>query len=229
MKRFLRSVSSVFLVLGVALALWPLGQIAYARWNQRALQQEWKQAASKNAASNASLVAHSAGSNARKTQATATTAMPRLKVKSAAAKGAARAQAKWPPTRILIPDIGLDAIVVQGTDAGALERGPGHTPASVLPGQPGNCAISAHRNVFGSWFLRVDELLPGSRITLKTPNETFVYEVLQSLSVPDSDTRVLRATPGQQATPQLTLITCTLPRTTSRIAVIATLVPPDEL
>lgn len=221
MKRFLRFATSVFIVLGLALALLPLGQIAFARWNQRALHQAWDEAASKTA----SRIPTRGTQTPRIANAKAQTAP--ASSKKAPVKKARPQRAAWPPTRIIIPDIGLDAVVVQGIDAASLERGPGHAPASALPGEAGNCALAAHRNVFGSWFLRVDELLPGSRITLKTPRETWQYEVMQSLSVPDNDAGILRSSPGQTA-PQLTLITCTLPRTTSRIAVIASLVPPEN-
>lgn len=224
MKGFAKHSSSVLIVLGLGVALWPLGQIAYARWNQRALHMAWNQAASHVAHRASPGDSGESASNARGVKVAPANAK-KPKSKAAPPKAIRRA---WPPTRILIPDIGLDAVVVQGMDVASLERGPGHAPASVLPGEAGNCAIAAHRNVFGSWFLRVDELLPGSRISLQTPTETFHYEVLQSLIVPDNDTRVLRTAPGQEATPQLTLITCTLPRTTTRIAVIAQLVPPDD-
>lgn len=36
--------------------------------------------------------------------------------------------------RIVIPRIGLNEIVVQGTDAASLEKGPGHYPSTPLPG-----------------------------------------------------------------------------------------------
>jgi hypothetical protein len=45
MKRLLRALLSLVIVGGIGVALWPLGQIAYARWNQNALRAEWQQAA----------------------------------------------------------------------------------------------------------------------------------------------------------------------------------------
>ena len=214
MKRFTRSALSLLIFLGIGLALWPLGQIAYARWNQRALRTAWNEEA-QNAAKMPST---------KKSGATARTRVTPARANPVRARSS---HPKLPPTRIIIPDIGLDAVVVQGMDAASLQRGPGHAPYSALPGQLGNCAIAAHRNVFGSWFLRVDELLPGARINLQTPRETFRYEVAEIFSVPDNVARILRPMPGGENIARLTLITCTLPRTTSRVAVIAQLVPPD--
>lgn len=51
-----------------------------------------------------------------------------------------------PVARLRIPKLGLDEIVVEGVDDQALNVGPGHLPGSVLPGQPGNSVVSAHRD-----------------------------------------------------------------------------------
>jgi hypothetical protein len=36
MKRLLRALLSLIIIGGIGVALWPVGQIAYARWNQNA-------------------------------------------------------------------------------------------------------------------------------------------------------------------------------------------------
>lgn len=51
-----------------------------------------------------------------------------------------------PVGRIIIAAVGLDEVVVEGVDEAQLEAGPGHVPGTVLPGEPGNSVISAHRD-----------------------------------------------------------------------------------
>ena len=80
-------------------------------------------------------------------------------------------------TRIEIPAIDLDTIVVEGTTPAALRAGAGHFPKTALPGEPGNVAIAGHRTTFGRPFNRMDDLVPGDKIILTTPVGTHTYEV----------------------------------------------------
>jgi sortase A len=93
--------------------------------------------------------------------------------------------------------------------------------------QPGNCVIAAHRNVYGAWFYKVDQLWPGSIVTLRTPNDSFDYQIVSVYATHDSDISVLRPPPPGEP-PRLTLLTCTVQRSTSRIVLVAQLVPPPQ-
>lgn len=57
-----------------------------------------------------------------------------------------------PVARLVIPRIGLDAIVLEGVSDDELNAGPGHFPGSALPGAKGNAVISAHRDRHFSHF-----------------------------------------------------------------------------
>lgn len=116
-----------------------------------------------------------------------------------------------PLTRIMIPAIGTDTIVVEGTSAKALNTGAGHYPSTPLPGQPGNVGIAGHRTTYGKPFARLDELKPGDKITLETPFARYTYEMVPPfggrsnpwVTTPD-DWSVVDPTPE----PMLTLTTC---------------------
>lgn len=83
-----------------------------------------------------------------------------------------------PLTKIVMPDIGIDALVVEGTSPAALRAGAGHYPTSPLPGEAGNVAIAGHRTTFGKPFNRIDELQIGAEVKLETPLATHVYRVI---------------------------------------------------
>jgi sortase A len=88
--------------------------------------------------------------------------------------------------RLRIGRIGLSAVFVQGTAEGDLSEGPGHYPATVLPGQHGTVAIAGHRTTFGAWFRHVDNLRPGDRIAVEMPYGRFTYRVQGTRIVPPS-------------------------------------------
>ena len=79
--------------------------------------------------------------------------------------------------RIRVPKIGISDIFVEGTAAGDLRRGPGHYPATPLPGQRGTVAIAGHRTTYGAPFHDVDQLAKGDRIDLDMPYGRFTYRV----------------------------------------------------
>ncbi len=82
-----------------------------------------------------------------------------------------------PLTRMEIPKLDVDVIVVEGTTPAALHAGAGHYPETSLPGELGNVAIAGHRTTYGRPFNRMDELVPGDEIILTTPIGKHTYEV----------------------------------------------------
>jgi sortase A len=79
--------------------------------------------------------------------------------------------------RLMIARIGLNDLVVQGTDSGSLEKGPGHYPSTALPGMGRTVAIAGHRTTYLAPFRHIDALKPGDPITLQMPYGRFVYTV----------------------------------------------------
>jgi sortase A len=104
-------------------------------------------------------------------------------------------------TRVVIPKIDLDAIVVEGVSRKMLNEGPGHIKGTAAPGEVGNAVISAHRDTF---FRHIYELNKGDEILVKRSGKVFHYQVTGKKIVMPDDVAVLK----QTVDPQLTLITC---------------------
>ena len=81
-------------------------------------------------------------------------------------------------TRLRIPELDVDVLVVEGTTVDALRAGAGHYVGSPLPGEPGNVAIAGHRTTYGRPFARIDELERGDVVELETPFAVYTYRVM---------------------------------------------------
>ena len=104
-------------------------------------------------------------------------------------------------TRISIPKIDLDAVVVKGTSRKQLAIAPGHLKETATPGENGNSVITAHRDTF---FRHIYELRKGDNIFIRRRGEVYKFEVTGKKIVTPEDLSVLRRTKD----PRLTLITC---------------------
>lgn len=79
--------------------------------------------------------------------------------------------------RITIPTIAASYLVVQGTDEGSLQKGPGHYASSALPGLGQTVAIAGHRTTYLAPFRHIDALRRGDQIVVRMPYGRFVYTV----------------------------------------------------
>ena len=108
-------------------------------------------------------------------------------------------------TRLVIPALKVDTVVVEGTGASALRAGAGHYPNTPLPGEEGNVAIAGHRTTYGKPFANLDRLTAGQEIVLETPIGRHVYRITREpFVVSNTDFTVIAQTPGKT----LTLTTC---------------------
>lgn len=108
---------------------------------------------------------------------------------------------------IVIPAIGLHAYVVQGTDYGSLQNGPGHYVNTANPWDlNGRVGIAGHRTTYLHPFFHLDLLKPGDTITIRTPKYgDYTYRVSQVFVLPAS---VAGKVLAQTAEPTLVLTTC---------------------
>jgi sortase A len=145
---------------------------------------------------------------------------PRDRARALASTLDRRTTAGKPLGELRISRIDAKYVVVQGTRASSLSKGPGHYAGTALPGQPGTVGIAGHRTTYGAPFRHIDALRRGDAITLTMPYGRYVYRVTQTRIVKPSDASSLRAT----GTDRLTLTAChPLYSAAKRIVVIATL------
>jgi sortase A len=102
---------------------------------------------------------------------------------------------------IQVPRLGLSVIVIEGDSAAILRRAAGHIPGTAQPGEPGNVAISGHRDTF---FQPLQNIRTNDVITLTTPLGEYSYRVVSTKVVSPYDVAVLSASRSQI----LTLVTC---------------------
>jgi len=128
-----------------------------------------------------------------------------------AAQGPAprQAGASGPPTRLVVPALGIDTgMTALGVAGGAWQvpsYGAGYLAGSVWPGRAGNEAIAGHDDADGAVFRRLGDLRAGDEVRVYAGARAYRYRVTALRVVPPTAVDVLRATRGAT----LTLITCT--------------------
>jgi sortase A len=106
--------------------------------------------------------------------------------------------------RLSIPRLGLNMVLVNGTDAGTLKKGPGRDPRTYMPGQGELVYVAGHRTTYSAPFSDIDKLERGDRVVVRLPYATFVYRVVGHVVVPATDIGRLRS----QGTEVLALQAC---------------------
>ena len=109
-----------------------------------------------------------------------------------------------PPTRVVIPKIGVDAPVLSGDDWETLKKGAGHHPGTANPGERGNVYISAHNDIYGQIFRQLEELDLGDEVIVYAGATSYRYIVREKRIVEPEDVSVMYPT----TEPILSLQTC---------------------
>jgi sortase A len=94
--------------------------------------------------------------------------------------------------RILIPRLGLDAVLVEGTNEADLAKGPGIYARDYLPAEGRLVYIAGHRTTHAAPFSQINALRRGDTITIRMPYGTFRYVVTRHRIVAATDVAVLR-------------------------------------
>jgi sortase A len=95
--------------------------------------------------------------------------------------------------RIRVPRMGVNMILVNGTDHDTLKKGPGRDLRTFMPGENRLVYIAGHRTTYLAPFSHIDSLRPGDRVTLEVPYGTFIYTVTYHRIVKATDLSVLKS------------------------------------
>lgn len=107
-----------------------------------------------------------------------------------------------PIARLQIERDGAHIIVLSGASGRTMAFGPGHVDGSAMPGDRGNCVITAHRDTH---FATLRYVMPGDMLVLQLVDGKMArYEVKGVRIVSKWDTSVM----NQDDRTRLTLITC---------------------
>jgi sortase A len=95
--------------------------------------------------------------------------------------------------RIHVPRLGVNMILVNGTDDATLRRGPGRDLRTYMPGEGQLIYIAGHRTTYLAPFAHIEKMRVGDPITLEVPYGTFRYRVFQKRIVTADDLAVLHS------------------------------------
>jgi sortase A len=98
-----------------------------------------------------------------------------------------------PVGRLRISKLGLNVIVVDGTETDLLRRGPGRHRSTAVPGSGELTYIAGHRTTYGAPFSDIDDLKRGDRVSFELPYGTFEYAVTGRRIVPATFVQALRS------------------------------------
>jgi sortase A len=121
-------------------------------------------------------------------------AVQQLRIRRAAARYRKQLRRGDAVGRLHVPQLGLNAILVEGTDHASLQKGPGRYTRSYVPGEGELIYIAGHRTTYGAPLAHIDRLKKGDEVRLEVPYGTFVYRVSGHLIVPADDIGRLRTT-----------------------------------
>ena len=97
--------------------------------------------------------------------------------------------------RVVIDRIGLDIVLMQGTDTSTLQKGPGHYMNTGLPGQGITVGVAGHRTTYLAPFRHIDEIKDGDQIRVEMPYGVFTYTVSRHEIVDPGDGGIVSPDP----------------------------------
>jgi sortase A len=93
--------------------------------------------------------------------------------------------------RLRVPRMGVNMVLVNGTDHDTLKKGPGRDLRTFMPGQDRLVYIAGHRTTYLAPFSHIDRMHTGDRVTIEVPYGSFIYSVTHHRIVKATDLSVL--------------------------------------
>ena len=100
--------------------------------------------------------------------------------------------------RLQVPRLGLNIIVVDGTDVDSLSKGPGLDRRTFMPGEGKLSYIAGHRTTYLAPFANIDSLRAGDPLTFSLPYGDFHYRITGHAIVPADDLSRLKSRSYEQ-------------------------------
>ena len=185
MRRYIRLLGTLLAVAGVLMLLWSLVvwqwqdpfTALYTKWKQRQLATQYvKRTESFKPAIAKNTVAAERASIAREAK--------RYRLSSTRGEVIGR---------LRVPRMGVNMLLVNGTDHDTLKKGPGRDSRTFMPGENRLVYIAGHRTTYLAPFSHIDRLRRGDRVTIEVPYGTFIYAVTRHRIVKSTDLSVLRS------------------------------------
>ena len=185
MRRWVRLLGTVLVVAGVLTLIWaavvwqwqdPFTAL-YTKWRQHQLESQYE----KRFKAYTAPIVHTSPATERRSIARGARRY-RLGAKRGEAIG-----------RLRVPRMGVNMILVNGTDHGSLTKGPGRDLRTFMPGENRLVYIAGHRTTYLAPFSHIDSMRRGDRVTLEVPYGIFIYSVTRHRIVKATDLSVLRS------------------------------------
>ena len=110
--------------------------------------------------------------------------------------------------RLVIPVIGVDALIVEGTTNDALDRGVWHRPKTGIPGTKTNTVFTGHRFLYTGFskntFYNLDKLRVGDELIVFWAGNKFYYKIVKRHIVSPKNIEI----EGDFKDERVTLYTC---------------------
>ena len=191
-RRLTRIAGTTLLVAGIAVLAWV---IVVWRWQDpfTALYTHWKQHQLAQSYEKRFAAYHPA----KLVRSQVSVATSRRTIEREARRYRLRSERGQAIGRILVPRLGLNMVLVNGTDHDSLTKGPGRDRRTYMPGEGQLVYIAGHRTTYLAPFAHIERMRSGDPVTLEVPYGTFRYRVFRKKIglVPKSKTLAAHHTP----------------------------------